>query len=390
MQKSKAAKLVTSLFLISSLGAAQAANSFDEAIKNATTSGQIRLGYISSNPDTAGSKTTTATAIGGKIKFETAEWKRMQFAIAPYFSEKLESLSGDQANAELNTDFFDSNGDSYAYLGEAYVNYAFNKGSVRFGRQTLDNPFINTDEIRMHPNTFRALWLNMNLSDNLTLDAGLVTQMAGFDSGRSQDKFKRVSNDGVSALGLTYKMKAHHTFQGWYYDFNDQYSQAYLDAAYENGNFSAGLQYSKYDEVNNSNINGSVWGVTASYTLADFTFALAINESSNDAGESASLGLGGGNYFAAMDEMTIGDLTNASAQVVSIEYAATDNLTASLAVGQFEDDNKTTTDTSETDFVLAYSVNEKLDVEFVHAVVDNKADASASFSRNFARVNYSF
>jgi len=384
-------KFIMASLIISTMSVpVHAAVSFDQAIKEGATSGQFRLGYISSKPDTAGAKTTSATAIGGKIKFETAEWKRMQFAISPYFSEKIESLSGDKANSELNTDFFDSNGDSYAYLGEAYVNYSFSNGSVRFGRQTLDNPFINTDEIRMHPNTFRALWVNMKLSDNLTLDAGLVTQMAGFDSGGSQDKFKRVSNDGVSALGLTYKMKAHHSFQAWYYDFNDQYSQAYLDAAYENGHFSAGLQYSKYDEVNNSNINGSVWGVTASYTLADFTFALAINESSNDAGESASLGLGGGNYFAAMDEMTIGDLTNAAAQVVSVEYAATENFTASLAVGQFEDDNKTTTDTSETDFVLGYSVNEKLNVEFVHAVVDNKADASASFSRNFARVNYNF
>lgn len=382
--------ILTASLILGAASSGHAVESFDEAIKKATTSGHFRLGYISVAPEVVGEKATTGAAIGGQIKFETAEWNRLQFAIAPYFSEKLESLSGDQANAELNTDFFDSNGDSYAYIGEAYVNYAFSKGSIRIGRQTLDTPFINTDEIRMHPNTFRALWLNMGLSNNLVLDAGFVTQMAGFDSGGSQDKFKNASNDGVSVLGLSYKMKAHHTFQGWYYDFNDQYSQAYLDAAYENGNFSAGLQYSKYDEVKNSNINGSVWGVTASYALADFTFALAINESSNGAGESSSLGLGGGNYFASMDEMTIGDLTNASAQVVSVKYEATENFSASLAVGQFEDGNKTTIDTSETDFALAYSVNDKLDVEFVYAVVDNKADASASFSRNFARVNYNF
>ena len=106
MQKSKIVKLVTSLFLISSLGAAQAADSFDEAIKNATTSGQFRLAYISIAPDVASAKTTTAAAFGGQIKFETAKWKRMQFAIAPYFSQKLAALSGDKANNELNGDFF--------------------------------------------------------------------------------------------------------------------------------------------------------------------------------------------------------------------------------------------------------------------------------------------
>ena len=389
MQKLKTLKYLTALSIGLSSGASYA-TSFDESIKNAKTSGQVRLGYISVEPESSGSKTTSATVIGGKLKFETANWNGLQFAIAPYFSEKLASLSGNPANNELNTDFLDSKGNSYAYLGEAYVNYTFNQGSVRIGRQTIDTPFINTDEIRMHANTFRALWLNMGLSDNLVLDAGFVTQMAGFDSGDSQDQFKNASNDGVSALGLTYKMKAHHTFQGWYYDFNGKYSQTYLDAAYANGNFQAGLQYSQYSEVKNSNTNGSVWGITAQYALSDFTFAYAMNKSSNNAGESVSLGLGGGNYFAAMDEMTIGGLTNVKAQVVSVEYAASQSLSARVALGQFEDENKATTDTGETDFALAYNVNEKLDIEFVHAIVKNKADTSKSFSRNLARVSYNF
>ena len=369
-----------------------AKNAFDGAIKNATTSGQFRLGYISVNPDVAGFQTTSAAAVGGYIKFETAKWNRIQFAIAPYFSEKVDALSGDKAQGKLNADFFDSNSESYAYLGEAYVNYTFNNGSVRFGRQQLDNLFINADDIRMHPNTFSAAWLNMNLGDNVTLDAGRVSEWAGFDSGDSQDKFKEAGVDGVIALGLTYKMKEHHTFQAWYYDFKDQYSQYYFDASYENGNFNAGLQYSKYNEVKTSGTEGSVWGATASYALGDFTIAASINESSNEAGKSQSLGLGGGNFYAAMDEMIIGGLTDVSAHVVSVEYAVTERFIASLAQGNFEDKAKTT-DIEETDLVLGYSVNEKLDIEFVHAVVDNKAnvtDNGTNFSRTFTRVNYSF
>lgn len=396
MQKCNRLKIVTSSGLLSlgllALMGASHAKSFDDAIKNATTSGQFRFGYISVNPDIAGSKTTSAAAFGGHIKFETAEWNRLQFAIAPYFSENIDTLSGDKATSEFNSDFSDANSESYAYLGEAYVNYAFNNGSVRLGRQQLDNPFINTDDIRMHPNTFSALWLNMNLSDNLILDAGRVSQWAGFDSGSSQDKFKNAGADGVTALGLTYKMKEHHTFQGWYYAFADQYNQYYLDAAYENGNFAAGLQYSKYSEEKNSGTEGSVWGATASYALGDFTLAASINESSNETGKSQSLGLGGGNYFASMDEMTIGDLTDVSAQVLSVEYAATENFTASLALGKFEDKAKST-DIDETDIILGYGVNEQLDIEIVHTRVDNKADAidaGTNFNRQFVRVNYNF
>ena len=79
------------------LPSVNAAESFNEAIKNATTSGQFRLGYIAVDPDVAGANTTNAMAFGGIIKFETEKWKRMQFAIAPYFSERIKTYSGKNA-----------------------------------------------------------------------------------------------------------------------------------------------------------------------------------------------------------------------------------------------------------------------------------------------------
>lgn len=387
-------KIITASALLSSivLPSANAAESFNEAIKNATTSGQFRLAYIGVSPDIAGAKSTHATAFGGQIKFETEKWNSLQFAIAPYFSEKLDALTGDKTKGEFNEDFFNAQGESFAYLGEAYVNIAFNNGAVRLGRQKLDNPFLNIDEIHILPNTFTASWLNMNLSSRLTLDAGVVTQWAGFDSGQSIDKFKKAGVDGVNVFGLTYKMKEHHTFQGWYYDFKDQYSQYYLDALYQNGKFEAALQYSKYNEVKNSGTAGNVWGVKASYELNRFTLGLAFNESSNAAGKSQSDGLGGGNYFTSIDENTIGGLTNASAQVLSVDYSATENFTVRLAFGEFSNKAKST-DISETNLILAYTVNDKLDLEFTHTVVDNKAapaDADSNFSGQLARVNYNF
>ena len=373
------------------LSTVYAANNFDESIKNATTSGQFRFGYITVDPDVAGAKSTTGAAFGGHIKFETEKWHATQFAIAPYFSERLSILSGDSSKNELNGEFFDANNQSFAYLGEAYVNYAFTNGTIRFGRQQLDNPFINTDDSRMHPNTFSAAWFNMNLTDRLVLDAGVVTEMAGFDSG--VNTFTKASNNGVTALGVTYQMKAHHTFQGWYYNFDGQYSQYYLDAAYQNGPFNAGMQYSSYNEVNNSNIAGSVWGIKANYTISSITLGLALNGSTNGIGKSQSLGLGEGNYFSSMDESKIGGLSKATATVFTADYAATENLSIGLAHGQFADRNKATTNISETNLSFAYKVNEKLEIEFVHASVDNKAtpaDTDTNFSRNFARVNYNF
>ena len=298
-------KLVLSTLALAVTSGAHAANSFDEAMKNATTSGQLRFGYVSVSPDVAGAADTSGAAVGGYIKLETAEWNRLQFAIAPYFSEKVDSLSGDAATNELDISMFDANGDSYAYLGEAYVNYTFNNGSVRLGRQQLDNPFINTDDIRMSPNTFNALWANVEISKNLSVEAGSVKSWAGIDSGDDKDTFKRASNDGVTAIGATFKMKDHHTFQGWYYNFDQNYSLMYLDAQYANGAFEAGLQYADFSEDNASGIDGNAWGISAAYSMGDLSLSIAMNEASNDPGKAVDLGLGGGNFFASMDENVI-------------------------------------------------------------------------------------
>lgn len=392
MKNIKAFKLAIAVGVSSIIGSAQA-SSFDDAIKSSTTSGQLRLAYISVAPDITGGKTTTAAAVAGQFKLETAKWNSMQFAIAPYFSEKLNALSGDKAEGKQNGDLFDSSSDSFAYLAEAYINYAFTDGALRLGRQQLDSPFINGDDIRLFPNTFNAAWLNMQVNDRLSLDAGVVSEWAGFDSGDSQDNFKTAGADGVTAVGGAYKMKEHHIFQAWYYHFEKQYNQYYFDALYQNGNFGAGLQYSDYQELNASKVEGQVYGINVNYVMGSLKFDISVNNGKNAAGKSASLGLGGGNYYASMDAMTIGGLTDAKAQVISVEYVASDKMTISIAAGQFEDKNKATTNTIENDIALSYSVNEKLDASLVYATVKNKAqssDADTNFSRLFAQMNYTF
>ena len=393
MKNVKLFKLVSPLIFISFVGATQAAASFDQAIKNATTSGQFRLGYISVSPDVAGATDTTAAALGGQLKFETAEWHRFQFVIAPYFSEKIDALSGDEADGELNGDFFDANNDSFAYLGEAYVNYAFSNGSVRIGRQQLDNPFINTDDIRMLPNTFNATWLNLELSKSVKLQAGVVKTWAGIDSGDDKDKFKDASGDGVTALGINYTHSDALAAQAWMYDFDENYSLLYADVTYGVGDLELAAQYASFDEDNASGVDGSAMGISAAYATGPWTFTVAMNSASNDAGKAVDLGLGGGNFFTSMDEMTIGGLNEAEATLVAVDYAVNDAFGISLAVGHFEDDNAATADIDETDIVLGYAASDKLDIEFIHADVENSAapaDTGTNFTRQLVRVNYNF
>lgn len=372
------------------------AASIDDAFKKGSTSGQLRFAYISVAPDVSPSaKTTTAATTAGEIKFETAKWNRLQLGLAPYFAEKVNALSGDPKDSELNTDFLDSNNQSFAYLGEAYINYSFDKGSVRVGRQKLDTPFINTDDIRLFSNTFTAAWLTMELNKSITFQSGKVSTWAGFDSGSSQDVFKPASgagNDGVVAAGISYAHSDALSANVWYYDFDKNFSLVYADATYAMGSFEFGAQYGSYSESNSSNTDGTVLGASVSYSAGPLTLAAVMNTGANDDGKSASLGLGGGNYYAAMDESTINGLNDVSAQVFSAEYAVSDKFTAAIAVGHFEDKGKAT-DIDETDLILGYNVSDNLGIEFTHTTVDNKAsanDSGTNFTRRFLRATYAF
>ncbi|MGD8926854.1 MAG: porin [Thioalkalispiraceae bacterium] len=370
------------------------ADSFEDAMRGINTSGQFRFGYIHQDPDVAGSPTTSAGAIGGQIKLETRQWRGVRLGLAPYFSEKIAALSGDEAAGELNGDFFDDNGDSYAYLGEAYLDYSWSNGSLRWGRQQLDTPFINTDAIRILPHTYEAAWFWYQPLSNLSLQGGRATKWAGFASGGDPGKFKDVGGDGAIALGATYKMKAHHTFQGWYYDFDNAFSLLYADAIYNNGHLEGGVQYADFNEKNGSGTDGSAWGLKLGYDFDVVKLGAAYNKTSNDPGKSASVGLCGcGSFFTSLDEINIAGKTDAKAWLLSLEYPVNQALVLAILRGHFEDANKATTDIDETNFVLTYALNEMIDAEYIYADVQNSAvptDVDSNFSRHLLRVNYNF
>ena len=385
-------KLFTTLLLVAGVATnVQAKDSLASSMQNASISGQFRAAYISVSPD--GATDTKATALGGEIKLETAPWINWQFAITPYFSEKVDFLSGDADDGELNTDFFEGNGDSFAYLGEAYAQYNFASGAVRVGRQQLDNPFINTDDIRMFPNTFAAAWVTLELSKAMNLEVGKVNTWAGFDSGDDQGDFKEVGDDGAVAIGVTYAFSETLNMQAWSYDFDGAYSIFYVDGSYATGDWGFATQYASFDEDNGSGVDGSVIGFLASYSTGPWTFSAALNTASNDDGKGVDNGLGGGNFFTSMDEMTIAGLNDAEAYVFGAEYAFNDDLTAGFVYGHFEDDGVTLADIDEINITVGYTISENLDVGYTHVDVDNDAapsDPDTNFTRQLIRATYTF
>ena len=202
-----------------------------------TVSGLIRLGIINQNNEA--SPNTYATAVGGILKYETPGWNDLKIGVAGYTSMKLPFASGSGEN--LNTDFFDSDGDSFIYLGEAYVDYSANDVSLRIGRQLIDNPMVNSDEIRMLPNTFEAAMAMYSGIEKTTLTAGFIKRWAGYDSPRghndSINEFKKFGethkSDGVYLLGITNESIGNLALQGWFYSIDEVTDVIYADATYK-------------------------------------------------------------------------------------------------------------------------------------------------------------
>lgn len=402
-----------------SLIAATALNgsTIDEAFKTGTVSGQIRAAYI--NQDNAVDTDTYGTSLGGILKYETASWNDLKLGVAGYASEKIHAATGSADNGKENGDLFGANAVSYAYLGEAYVDYSANDFALRVGRQLIDTPFAQTDDIRMHPNSFEAAIATYSGVENTTFIGGFVKRWAGYDSQTttlSKDKFKRLGggdSNGAAVIGITNEGIENLAIQGWYYNVDKIADIYYTDGTYtiplsESLGFEAMGQYALFNENLDatgigSGIDGKVYGIGANVSIGMVTLGAAYNDSSNKSGKFSSNGFGGGPYFTCMEEMTISGYEDAKAYKLSAEFdmadAGIDGLKFSVQYGNFKSipvDMRV----KESDFIAVYEVNEAFSAQVSYALLEdknkNKNDDgtgtlyNGGYDRFLVRLNYNF
>ena len=109
--------------------------------------GAIRVGYQNSKID---KDSDDEIALGVKLHIETAPYSSLQLGATLFTSQ------GDgKANFE-GIPFFDENGKNYATLAEAYLKGEYNNTIFILGRQELETPFAQSDDICMIPNSFEA------------------------------------------------------------------------------------------------------------------------------------------------------------------------------------------------------------------------------------------
>jgi len=300
--------------------------------KEGKASGQIREYSISRTMDYSDSTkddfTRRANAIGGHLKYETADYKGLSFGTAFYTTNGFANDEDRTDYTKVDPTLLGPDNEGYSILGEAYIAYKYKKTAFKAGRQKLSTPMAGADDARMLPNLFEAYVLSNSDLSGTTLVAAHVTKFAqgtfgraynggilaataGYSAVDSRDQvgdFKNMGSyavgentDGVSIVSATYTGVEGLKVQLWDYYAHDILNAIYADASYKMkmGSLTpfVAAQFIKENDVGDKNlkalggdgkIDSMFWGAKVGASIENFTAYVAYTATSeNDAGDAS-------------------------------------------------------------------------------------------------------
>ena len=393
------------------------ADSFDGMFDYADAFGKFRFAYIDSARKISNTPTDTKRAIslGGEFGFNTASYYDFSLHVSAFVSQKVSALN--PSSSTIKEDFFDVNGASFVYLGEASLDYNSDLFQVKVGRVRVDTPYANSDDIRMAPNTFEGAWANIDYSSELKTQILYFNRWAGYDSqdesvGASQNDFKNlVSSDNFGMLGasLTYEYAKDSEMSFWYNYIDGMSAIAYAEIVgvyfinTEGLHIDYGVQFSSITELDDSNVDGDVFGAMAIMHYKGAFLGGAYNASYSDAGKFVTDGFGGGPYYTSLDEATIAAIsegaatsgnpaTDNDAQAFRVgagyefENIGAQGLVFELVYGELYNDHGKI---KEKDVVLTYDITDRWYGEAVYSNYESSCNNN-TFDRGIVRIDYSF
>lgn len=393
--------LISPLLVVAdeNIEAEKEALTINEMFEEGKISGEIRSIYAGYNLKKAGEEDIYATAIGGHLKYELAELNGFSAAAAFAISHDIGFATGDEG-VKQNPELSSSDGE-YSVLREAYLNYKSGDFNFRAGRQLIDTPLADSDDIRMIANTFEAYIASYQLS-NFSFMAGKLQKWQGYDADLDSG-WVRAGEDGTWFGGVTYADDIIEA-NAWYYNITKLTNAAYFDLTlgYEiesDISLCAAVQYLNESEISSSATKADIYGALAELSAYGFTLGAAYNKSNRKAGKESFSGFGGGALFTSMDTMILDEITydrDAEAVVGNISYEI-DKLTFSYSYGDFDGDADGFGDRAhivEQNIGAEYSViKDKLLVRAIYAVQNDKesvAKTDNDWSRFQLMVAYSF
>ncbi|SFV70426.1 hypothetical protein MNB_SV-3-344 [hydrothermal vent metagenome] len=351
--------------------------------------GYVRTAY--ENHNVAHDKTYTDAAIGGKLHIESTSYYGVSIGSSFYTSNAL----GTSDNRGL-VPFRGKIANSYSILGEAYIQAQLGNTLIKIGRQEIETPFAQVDDIGIVPNTFEAYIVKNNDIKDTTLFLGQIQKMAGVDA-KMVDGFTRVNGDNnMQVIGITYEGIENLNLNAWYYHLKDAEIDniSYIEANYETQNatmgYGLGVQYSKQTYTEQE--DASIYGLTASlsHISSGITLCTAYNKVE---GNAITSGFGGGPFFSNSEYLIIDNAgANGSQTRFGLEFDGSavgiDGLTLGLSKVILKNQEKQ--ESTELDVVASYEVNKHIEMHMIYSDLDGKniGEDTAKHLRVFA--NYTF
>jgi len=354
-------------------------------------SGYIRAGY--QNTDISVDTDYTDTALGGKLHIETTSWKGIS-AGASFYTTNV--IFGN--NEGEGVPFFDANNDSYSILGEAYLLGEWGNSMLKIGRQEIDTPFLDTDDIGMVPNTYEAaLFVNKDIT-NTTITLAHIESMAGVDAEPDPAEFDDIrGNDYVQLAGVEYEATENLAFSGWYYNLKnpDTNNLIYADATYTDqiGSFTyeLGAQYAHRNLKDNFQDDANIYGAMADigFESTGINISIAYNRTHDNY---ATNGFGGGPFYTSSEHLTLREAgADGDALFLAGGWDASsvglEDLTFGVGYLTLEDDNSN--EATELDLTASYAMNDALGIDLIYSDIDDDINGD-DFTNLRVFVNYIF
>jgi imipenem/basic amino acid-specific outer membrane pore len=195
-------QIVLSATLIALMGSTNvnAAENLSTMFSEGKASGQIRSFWVDREyQGTAGKDDhRDGWAVGGHLKYETADYEGLSFGTAFYTSNALDISSNRADYSSNDMTLLGPDNKDYSFIGEAFAQYKRGNTTFKAGRQKIDSPMAGTDDARMVPNLFEGyLLINKDLADT-TIVAGHMTKFAQGTFGRVYAGYQPSYNAAIS------------------------------------------------------------------------------------------------------------------------------------------------------------------------------------------------
>jgi len=365
---------------------------------------QVRAGYITFSEE--GTSRTSAYALGGHYHFDTKRWKGLALGLSAY---TVVNLGIKQNPLQFNLGFFDDDGDSFATLAEAYLDGKWGNTELKLGRQLLNTPHADSDDIRMMPNYFEAYTLSSAEIPGVTFSLGYIHKMAGWENGVDASSFVNIGQtlgtdkiDGIYYASTSYKAIKDLSLSLWYYHYANIANVLYAEAGYalyasEILDVTVGLQYDMSKQTGATLLgqqDANTFGASVEFDSKSVGVhvLMAYNKDSDNTGAS-SLNLGGGALFTSMEDQTLDAMGQAGeAWVVGLGYHfdGVDGLNVGVAYGRFSADNVSSYEASELDVMMEYAFNKSFSLVTVYASTRFENIGISDYDQLRTFTNYNF